>query len=104
MDLGSFVVWREARTMQLSRFSCVERVPLEFVGLYLHWRWRGVYLRLNVSLEHCLSCCGMWQVVWCGAVWRGVARCGVGVVVVCCCFLWLLCCCVTNAFFEFKSP
>ena len=28
MDLGPFAVWREAPSIQLCRYTCVERVPL----------------------------------------------------------------------------
>ena len=49
MGLDPFIVWREPRSIQLSWYTCAERVPLEIVGLYLRCRWRGVYMRENVA-------------------------------------------------------
>ena len=50
MGLGPFAAGREARAIHLSRITCEEHVPRENkVGLYLRWRWRGVYLSKSVA-------------------------------------------------------
>ena len=70
MGLGPLVDWRVDRSIQLSRYTFVQRVPLEL-------KWACTFIGDGVMFtcgkmccwSTALPCCGMWYVVWCGVAW-----------------------------------
>ena len=92
MDIGPFVVWRETLSIQLSRKTCLERVPLEI-------KWACTFAGYG-EVFTCVKMCrwstvchaveyGRWWSVWFWCV------CGVWCSVVCEVLLHV-CCCVVD--------
>ena len=65
MDLGPFVVWRKARSVQRSKYTCSERVPLEI-------KWAKACAG-DGDVFTCVTLCG-WSTV-CHVVGIKVCRC-----------------------------
>ena len=72
MDLGPFVVWRKARSVQRSKYTCSERVPLEIKWASTCAGDRDVFTGVKMCgwSTACHACCGKGsgRGVWCGVL------------------------------------